>query len=106
MIVFFCVLKVPDNPRVGGFTKNRFKRKNNKFPVAAITPDEVFNKLNKELKESILKLDIHTIYSNNKLKELETKNLKENFNKSSIYDFRCVLACGELVLLVGCGVSL
>ena len=106
MIVFFCELKVPDNPRVGGFTKNRFKRKNNKFPVAAITPDEVFNKLNKELKESILKLDIHTIYSNNKLKELETKNLKENFNKSSIYDFRCVLACGELVLLVGCGVSL
>jgi len=98
-------MKVPDNSRAGGFMKNRFKRKNNKFPVAAISPDEVFNKLNKELKDSMLKLDIQSIYSNNKLKELETKNLKENFSKSSIYDFRCVLACGELVLLVGCGVS-
>ena len=36
---------------------------------------------------------------------METKNLKENFKNCSIYDFRCILACGELVLLVGCGRS-
>jgi hypothetical protein len=40
-----------------------------------------------------------------KLKEINYPSLKQNFEKCSIYDYRCMLANGELVLLLGCGVS-
>lgn len=89
---------------------NRFNNKrklNQAYPAApAILPDEVFYKLNKELKDSVLKLDLSAIFASKKLRELETNHLKGNFKNCSIYDFRCCLACGELVLLLGCGVSL
>lgn len=40
-----------------------------------------------------------------RLREINYNNLEQTFKKCSIYDYRCMLASGELVLLLGCGVS-
>ena len=87
-------------------------------------PDEIFKKLNNEMKSSKVTkkfmkiffvlfkfdfikvgLDINTVITK-KLRELDMNSLKSTFEKCSIYDYRCMISCGELVLLLGCGVIL
>jgi hypothetical protein len=105
VLITFLFFKVPDQPRVGGINKkNKFKRKHNQPRMNPVNPDETFNKLNKELKDSILKLDILSMFSS-PLRELNTIHLEKNFKQCSIYDFRCMISCGELVLLLSCGVN-
>lgn len=39
-----------------------------------------------------------------KINEINAELLEENFKKCSIHDYKCGMACGTLVLLLGCGV--
>lgn len=98
-------MKIPDEARLSNpavVKKSKFKPKTNNNAIIT-NSDELFNKLNNELKNSKLQLDLTTIFSS-KLRELNLINLNEFMKKSSIYDYRCMLANGELVLLLGCGV--
>jgi hypothetical protein len=40
-----------------------------------------------------------------KFKELDLKTWDEIFKKSSVFDYKCSIASGNLCLLLGCGVS-
>lgn len=41
-----------------------------------------------------------------KISEIGEKLIEENFKKCSVYDYKCTMACGSLVLLFGCGVKI
>jgi cap1 methyltransferase len=59
------------------------------------------NKFNNELRSSKLQWDLNAL--NFRIKELSQGILEENFKKCSIFDYKCLISCGTLVLLLGCG---
>ena len=82
-----------------GFTP----RQKTKIVSLPINPKQLLKKLNNELKSSKLNWDLDSVNFN--VKELSSIFLEENFKKCSIFDYKCLLSCGTLVLLLGCGRS-
>lgn len=79
--------------------------KNEKFyKVVPPLPDfkKTLDKLDNELRSSKLQWDLST-FAKAHIKKLTKNLLNENFKKSSVYDYKCALACGTIVLLIGCG---
>ena len=74
-----------------------------KIVSAPVNHKQLLHKLNNELRSSKLNWDLNSLLI--RIKELNSSILEENFKKCSIFDHKCFISCGTLVLLLGCGRS-
>jgi hypothetical protein len=79
------------------------QRQKTKIVSVPLTQKQMLNKLNNELRSSKLNWDLNALMF--KIKELNGEILTESFKKCSIFDYKCFIACGTLVLLLSCGRS-
>ena len=103
--------RVPSNIKrqefIGDFTpfrrpkpgQPRFKQKIRFKPLEI---GVVFANLNNHLMN--LKMDVNSL-AGQRIVPCDGNRFAETFKRCSIYDYRCTVASGTLVLLLGCGVS-
>lgn len=80
----------------------RFIKKKVVFKPELINYRNLFNHFNYEMNNYKIKSDINSMIMS-KFKDLNEDIWNENFKKCSIYDYKCTIGCGNLVLLLGCG---
>ncbi len=83
-----------------GKPRNRFQKIKITFNPNLVNYRDLLNKLANNYQ---YKSDVNSIISA-KFNEIDRSMWDENFKKCSIYDYKCVIGCGNLVLLLGCGV--
>lgn len=67
-----------------------------KIVSAPVNHKQLLHKLNNELRSSKLNWDLNSLLI--RIKELNSSILEENFKKYSIFDHKCFISCGTLVL--------
>ena len=83
--------------------RNRNQKFKPKIVASPINPRILIDKFNHDLL-SRFGYDLN-LFLSVRLEELNDTLLYDNFKKCSIYDYKTMISCGQLVLLLGCGRS-